>query len=82
MSVQEYIEKRQAGFLDAFNRCSIEDLDKYFPDEGLDYSDLGASLEPLCSKISLNWNLMSYKPLQKPPPSRFQKKKKKYYQSH
>jgi hypothetical protein len=42
MSVQEFIENRQAGFLDAFNRCSIEDLDKYFPDEGLDYSDLGA----------------------------------------
>lgn len=42
MSVQEFIEKRQAGFVDAFNRCSIEDLDKYLSDDGLDYSDLGA----------------------------------------
>jgi hypothetical protein len=42
MSVQEFIENRQAGFLDAFNRRSIEDLDKYFSDEDLDYSDLGA----------------------------------------
>jgi hypothetical protein len=41
MSVQEFIESRQAGFLDAFNRCSIPDLDKYLADEGLDYSDLG-----------------------------------------
>lgn len=43
MSVQDFIEKRQAGFLAAWNGCSVEGLEKYIA-EDVDYSDLGKLL--------------------------------------
>jgi len=43
MSVQEFIETRQAGLVDAFNggAPALEDLLGFYADDGLDFSDFG-----------------------------------------